>query len=116
LFGLSGRVYAFETGRFDPYFELELGAGAVSLEVLATSGRRERAALLPAVRSALGFDWALTSWFRCGAFLGYSQYLSGSVARCGPSGCTAISAGESSLVRGSTSFGVALGFTAGQML
>ena len=116
FFGLAARVYAFESGRFDPYLELDLGAGAVSLDVLAASGRRERAALLPALRSALGLDWALTSWLRCGAFLGYSQYLSGSASRCGAGGCSAISASQSSLIRGTTSLGLSLGIRAGEML
>ena len=115
--GAAARVYAFESGRFDPYLELNLGAGALSLDVHAgNAGRREHVTLAPALRSALGFDLLLNSWLRCGAYLSYSRYLPGSVSRCGALGCTAVAAGDSTLTLGSTALGVSLGWTAGELL
>ncbi|MGC4090368.1 MAG: hypothetical protein QM756_21315 [Polyangiaceae bacterium] len=115
LFALSGRVYPLGTTRFDPYLQLDMGAGALSLDVLGVNGRSEDMSLGLAARSALGLDVAVTSWFHAGGFVAYWRYLPSSVTRC-VNECSNIAAGDSSLALGSVSLGLELGFTFGEML
>ena len=116
LFALGARVYAFESGRFDPYLELDLGAGSVSLAVRGESARRDDVALSPAVRSALGLNVLFTTWLRGGVFLSYARYFPGSVSECSALGCSALRARDSGVSVGNTALGVALAISAGEML
>jgi hypothetical protein len=116
LFALSARVYALESGRFDPYLELDFGAGTLALEVRGENARREDVALSPALRSALGVDVLLNTWLRCGAFISYSRYFSGSVSACSPLGCSALRVEDSTITVGSIALGLTLGVAAGEML
>lgn len=116
LFALSARVYAFESGRFDPYLELDFGAGSLAVEVRGENARREDVALSPALRSALGVDVLLNGWLRCGAFVAYSRYFSGSVSACSPLGCSALRVEDSTISVGSIALGLTLGVAAGETL
>lgn len=116
FFALVGRVYAFETGRFDPYLELDLGVGALALEVNGRDAHREEARLSPAFRSALGVDLVINGWLRAGAFVGYARYFPGSVSVCNDAGCSAIAASSSGLALGLLVAGLELGVAAGDAL
>lgn len=116
FFALVGRVYAFETGRFDPYLELDLGAGALAVEVSGREAHREEARLSPAFRSALGVDVVINGWLRAGAFVGYARYFPGSVSVCSDSGCSAVAASNSGLALGLLVAGLELGVAGGDAL
>lgn len=116
LFALVARVYAFEGGRFDPYLELDLGAGALALDVSGRGAHSERSPFSPAFRSALGVDVVLNGWLRAGAFVSYARYFPGSVSFCSDSGCSAVAASSSGLTLGSLALGVEFGLAGGDTL
>ncbi|HET9932269.1 MAG TPA: hypothetical protein VFQ35_16310 [Polyangiaceae bacterium] len=116
LFSVVGRVYAFEGGRFDPYLELDLGAGSLGVEVTGHGAHKEEALFSPAVRSVLGVDVVLSGWLRAGAFLAYARYFPGTVSFCSDLGCGAVAASNSGLTLGSLSLGVEVGLVGGETL
>ena len=116
LFALVARVYAFEGGRFDPYLELDLGAGALAVDVSGQGAHTEKSPFSPALRSALGVDVVLNGWLRAGAFVSYARYFPGSVSFCDDGGCGAVAASSSGLTLGSLSIGVEFGLVGGETL
>lgn len=116
LFALVARVYAFEGGRFDPYLELDLGAGALAVDVSGQGAHTEKSPFSPALRSALGVDVVLNGWLRAGAFVSYARYFPGSVSYCSDGGCSAVAASSSGLTLGSLSLGVEIGLVGGETL
>lgn len=115
--GLAGRAYFLESGLFDPYLELALGGGALSLDVLGDGTRiEEQVPFAFAARSAAGVDFLLNGWLRVGAFLSLTRFAPASVSHCEARGCSARSAGSSWIAVGATSLGVRLSFAAGELL
>jgi hypothetical protein len=114
--GLAGRVYFLDAGFVDPYLELDLGGGSLSLEVNGTARVEERVPFAFAARSAAGVDFMLTSWLRLGSFLALTRFLPTSVAHCEALGCSARSTGSAWLALGATSLGVRLTFASGELL
>lgn len=115
--GLAGRAYFLESGLIDPYLELALGGGSLSLEVSGKGTRvDEQVAFAFGARSAAGVDFMLNSWLRVGTFLSLTRFAPTSVAHCEAGGCSARSAGASWLAVGATSLGVRLSFAAGELL
>lgn len=117
FFGAALRLYAFESGMFDPYLELAVGGGSLETSA-ARSGQREgtHVALAPAARIAGGLDFALSPWLRLGPALAMSQYASGNATYCTHAGCTTRSDRQSALPRGATSFGFRLTIALGERL
>jgi hypothetical protein len=115
--GVAGRAYFLDSGFVDPYLELDLGGGALSLDVSGSSAHaEERVPFAFGARSAAGVDFMLSSWLRLGSFLAVTRFLPTSVSHCDALGCAARSAGSSWLAVGATSLGVRLSFAGGELL
>jgi hypothetical protein len=117
FFGVAGRVYAFESGAFDPYLELALGGGSLETSGVDARGRvGTHVDFAPAARVAAGLDFALGSWLRLGPVFAVSEYAPRTASVCGAGGCVSRSAERAALPRGSTSFGFRLSLSAGERL
>lgn len=115
--GLAGRAYFLDAGFVDPYLELDLGGGALSLELSGNgSSAEESVPFAFGARSAAGVDFMLNSWLRLGSFLAVTRFLPRTVSHCEALGCSARSTGSSWVAVGATSLGVRLTFAGGELL
>lgn len=112
--GVCSRVYFLERGPVDPFLELAFGGGPLS--VVAAGGVEQKAALVPALRSAAGIDLVLSDWLRAGAFLSLTRYWAASASHCDAAGCSAVAGRDSLLSIGATSLGLRLTIAAGEPL
>ncbi len=116
FFGVVGRVYAFESGILDPFLELDLGVSSLDVELADAIHRGEVARLAPAMRSALGIDFALNSWLRLGTFVAFSRAKPSSASRCTLAGCEVVPADSTSLALGALSLGAGVTAALGELL
>lgn len=117
FFGIAGRLYPFESGLFDPYLELAIGAGA--LESTGSSARQRESAhvdLAPSARVAAGLDFALNPWLRLGPTFAMSEYAAPNPTYCARGRCVSRYAGDFPLPRGATTLGFRLTVSAGERL
>lgn len=88
--GITGRVYFYEEGRFEPFVELGLGGGALGTrqdEPTATgpTGYEETGAG-PAMRGGIGFDFHLSRTLRLGPALSVTHVFVDKIRRCKATG------------------------------
>jgi hypothetical protein len=114
--GVTGRVYFLESGAWDPYLELTLGAGSLAAFSGENGSRaHDRVALAPAARVAAGIDFALGPWLRAGPLLALSRYSAATAQRCSGRACGAVPLEASSVPIGATSFALRLTVSAGDV-
>ncbi len=115
--GLVGRLYLLQSEMLDPYLDLTLGAGSLSL---ASSERgvsaRENANLSFAMRSSAGLDLLPNDWLRVGAYFSILRYFPGSVLHCDGALCGAVPARAAWSPLGATTLGVRVSVAAGELL
>jgi hypothetical protein len=84
FFGVSGRVYFSEHGRWDPYLALTLGTGTLALS--GAEGARVSTSGLGG-RVAGGIDMVLGSHFRVGPSASFAHWVAWSEASCSNGVC-----------------------------
>lgn len=115
--GAVGRLYFYERGAIEPYFELALGVSSLTAESGAGSRHtRDEAGLVAAARGAAGIDFYVSENVRVGPSLGYTRYASGAVERCSSLGCTSFSRDYADLPVSVLGAGLSLTFGAGDPL
>jgi hypothetical protein len=81
--GLLGRVYLFDEGSLDPYFQLGLGGAALGTTASIPGGDSyEQTGAGPAIQLGVGFDFILSRAIKFGPSLTYTHVFVDKIRRC----------------------------------
>jgi hypothetical protein len=111
--GVLGRVYFFERGVVDPYFELGLGSGGVDTRADEAGALYDESTSGLAFRTGGGLEFYLGHHVRLGPAFDWTTFNVSRVRRCGGGRCVDLDEGSYGHGTGFTSFALRLSIVLG---